>query len=153
MTAWPLRENGADPLQGIVHVVQDLVVRQPEDLQMRGTQKSVALPILATTGTVVGTIDLHDQAGLDADEVDDEGSKRMLSTEFQPHLAGSEASPEHLLGRCHRPAQGSATVGRRAEQTRHLDGFSAAGRACFGNGGRPLSPRERGIDDGAVLRG
>ena len=96
-----LAEVAPDWVQDAVRMVQELVVGQTQNDEARRPKPGAAAAASQGLGVVRGAIRLDDQSRLLAEEVDDEGSDGMLSTELGLHdLPALQHAPKLLFRRC-----------------------------------------------------
>jgi len=84
-------KRGADARECASGLVEDDVVAQPEDPQPALVEKCVSRTItLSRARGVDCTIDLDDECGIAADEVDDVRTDRMLASELRAERASTK---------------------------------------------------------------
>ncbi|AOG10776.1 hypothetical protein BSY240_1409 [Agrobacterium sp. RAC06] len=82
----------------IVEMLQDLVVPEAQDAEAFGTEEGVTIKVVEAVA-VLAAVDLNDQPGFEADEIEDVAAQRYLSAEFGAgELAVAERAPEHGFG-------------------------------------------------------
>src|SRR5579885_2721769 len=101
----PLLEHRQDRLLDVVGVLEDVGVPETQDAPAVRLQPSGAARI-ALALRVLSAVGLDDEAMLDAGEVRDEGTERMLAAELvADEAAVPETGPEPALGVGHGGAQ------------------------------------------------
>ena len=95
-------KRGADARECAIGLVPDDVVAQPEDPQPALVEKCVSRTItLSRARCVVDcTIDLDDECGIAAEEVDDVRTDRMLAPELRAERASAKQRPECAFRWC-----------------------------------------------------
>ena len=78
-------QEATDLVEDAVGMVQDDVVGQTKDDKTRGGKPSIAAAVAQGLGEVRGAICFDDEACFLAEEIDDERSDGMLTTEFGMH--------------------------------------------------------------------
>jgi hypothetical protein len=96
-SAGPLTRDPEDHLAHIVDVPQNLVVPEPQN--PKAASRKLRVPnVIATVLGMLAAVHLHDEAGLEADEIDDEGADRRLPSELQPvEAAAAQLVPQLLF--------------------------------------------------------
>ena len=77
---------------------QDFVVGQAQDIQAARAEPPIPTPVKAGAAEMAWPIHLHHQIRFDAEEVQEVGPERVLSTELRAEAPASEERPERRLG-------------------------------------------------------
>ena len=82
----------------IVEMLQDLVVPEAQDAEAFGAEEGVTIKVVEAVA-VLAAVDLNDEPGFEADEIEDVAEQRNLAAEFGAgELSVAERTPEHGLG-------------------------------------------------------
>src|SRR5882724_1078325 len=96
--AW-LRHCGCDRSDDAVEVVEDLLVREAKDAEALAFEPGCPGLVLVNSCFMRGAVDLDDQAGRQADEVNDVAAEAVLAAEAAvAELLAAELLPELALG-------------------------------------------------------
>ncbi len=81
----------------IIEMLQDLVVPEAQDAKTFGAEEGVTMKVVEAVA-MLAAIDLNDQSGFEADEIEDVATQWHLAAEFgTAELSVAERAPEHGL--------------------------------------------------------
>ena len=89
-------EGEMDQIDGVVGLVEDVVVPESQDESAVLLEPAVASPVPRSVGVAVA-VDLNDEPSLEASKVSDERPDGFLPSESHAHLAPPEAIPESIF--------------------------------------------------------
>jgi hypothetical protein len=133
----------------IIEMLQDLVVPEAQDAKAFGAKEGVTIKVVEAVA-VLAAVDLNDQPGFEADEIEDVATQWHLAAEFGAgELSVAERAPEHGL----RPRRVCAHLARPvaskgfwfvAHGVGPLDWVNmrlwvVVARGCYANGTDPLT--------------
>jgi hypothetical protein len=76
-------KRGANEVEDAVGMLEDVAIREPEDTESGDAKPSVAFGLVGRGRKVVSAIRFDDDKSLFTEEVDDERSKRLLTSKFR----------------------------------------------------------------------
>jgi hypothetical protein len=91
-----IADGEIDQIDGVVGLVEDVVVPEPENEPAVLLEPSVASPVSRRIGVAIA-VDLDDEPSLEASKVSDERPDGFLPSESQAHLAPPEVIPEAIF--------------------------------------------------------
>ena len=94
-----MRKIAENQLETGFRLGQNFMIPEPQDSETRVHQISSSSLIEVALITMLTAVDFDDQTGLDACEIGDEWSDRMLPTKLVPaQLTGAQSMPEMSFG-------------------------------------------------------